>query len=317
MSEDRRESPSDRAVLGVCELLGLVFALPFGDDLFRGTPITAVPPAHYAYLGIGVLWAALGPLWPAMKRKFPQSVFVSTLGRAALDARTWIFVLLILFVYLTMPASPSPSEIAAAIVHALPKQTQSATPSNSPSQTANLIAVIEATAHLPSADKEQVAKTLHDIAQLLDRMVELSDSASREVFQLGGEVFGESPKPISKEWIEIHQQSLLSLLETSKENQKALNAVISSVNGKYYESQISYVLGDKPTEKMGALRNKIDEYIHYFNSWSKIKNVEDREERGLIGYQQYPFSVAMGEIRMWGEACGRRLQEIRNAMQRN
>jgi hypothetical protein len=177
--------------------------------------------------------------------------------------------------------------------------------------------IIETTAHLPSADKEQLAKTLHEIAQSLDRTVELSDSASREVFQLGGEVFGESPKPISKEWVEIHQQSLLSLLETAKEYQREFNDAISSSNGKYYGSQISYVLGDRLTEKMGALRDKIDEYIRYFNSWSKIKNVEDREERGLIGYQQYPFSVAMSEIRMWGEECNRRLQEIRNAMQRS
>jgi cell division protein FtsB len=177
--------------------------------------------------------------------------------------------------------------------------------------------IIEATAHLSSADKEQLAKTLYDIAQLLDRTVELSESAGKEVSQIGNEAFGAPPKPISKDLIETHQQRLLSLLESAKAYHKEVNSVISSGNGKYYGSQISYVVGDRPGEKMLALRDTIDRYIHYFDAWSKIKNVEEPEQRGLLGYQQYPFSVAMSEIRMWGEECDRRLQEIRNAMQRS
>jgi len=59
----------------------------------------------------------------------------------------------------------------------------------------------------------------------------------------------------------------------------------------------------------------IDSYIHYFDAWSKIKNIEERGPRALIVYQQYPFSVAMAEIRMWGQQSDRRLQEVKNAMQ--
>jgi hypothetical protein len=39
-------------------------------------------------------------------------------------------------------------------------------------------------------------------------------------------------------------------------------------------SQTSYIFGDKPGEKITSLINTIDRYIHYFDAWSKIKNIE-------------------------------------------
>lgn len=53
-------SAVDTAVLGVCELLGLIFGLPFGDDLFHDHPVT---PQHVIYLIVGIIFAAIGPLW--------------------------------------------------------------------------------------------------------------------------------------------------------------------------------------------------------------------------------------------------------------
>lgn len=82
---------SDRSILGFCELLGLMFALPFGEDLYHGTPITN---AHTFYLIIGLLFALAGPMWPTMRAKLLPPRFADKFSDAALDPRYWIFALL-------------------------------------------------------------------------------------------------------------------------------------------------------------------------------------------------------------------------------
>jgi len=182
-----------------------------------------------------------------------------------------------------------------------------------PSQAANPPDhALEATRALAPADRERLAAALYDTAQLLDRAVKLSDDASREVFQIGTDL-ATPDNPISSERLEVHRQRLASFLDTSRLYWKDLDAMTDK--WKYYDTQISYVVGDKPGEKARSLRDMIDSYIHYFDAWSKIKNIEERGPRALIVYQQYPFSVAMAEIRMWGQQSDRRLQEVKNAMQ--
>jgi hypothetical protein len=208
MSDDRRESPSDKAVLGVCELLGLVFALPFGDDLFRGTPITAVPFAHYVYLGIGVLWAAIGPLWPTMRRRFPHSIFVSTLGRAALDARTWIFVLLIAFVYLTIPAPPSAVEIATAVARALSNSTSAS-----------------------SAADEQ-SRQLREAQSQRDQAIQERNSANQRLAALGAA----TPNPLHSDGIKWKLTSGLAFVIHDKEIIKKCKIIINKEQTPYSET---------------------------------------------------------------------------------
>jgi class 3 adenylate cyclase len=58
----------DNAVLGLCEVLALVFALPFGEDLYKGTPVAAW---HYVYLAIGLVFGLVGPAWPHLQSKVP------------------------------------------------------------------------------------------------------------------------------------------------------------------------------------------------------------------------------------------------------
>jgi hypothetical protein len=76
-------------------------------------------------------------------------------------------------------------------------------------------------------------------------------------------------------------------------------------------------MGDKPEARIISLRDTIDNYINYFDAWSNIKNIEDAEpaQRQIILFLQLPFSQSMDEIRMWGQRCDRRLQEIKNALQ--
>lgn len=49
----------DKAIIAVCELLGLLFGLPFGEDLYRNGEITL---RYLLYLAIGILFAAGGPV---------------------------------------------------------------------------------------------------------------------------------------------------------------------------------------------------------------------------------------------------------------
>lgn len=57
---------ADKAVLGVCEVAALLFALPFGDALYNGKPILTW---HWALLTIGVAIALFGPFWPIIRLK--------------------------------------------------------------------------------------------------------------------------------------------------------------------------------------------------------------------------------------------------------
>jgi hypothetical protein len=80
---------------------GLLFGLPFGEDLYHSTPITGW---HWFYLAIGLLFAGAGPMFPWIRTRtwVPEAVSAS-LSRASLDARVWIAALLLLFVYGTAP----------------------------------------------------------------------------------------------------------------------------------------------------------------------------------------------------------------------
>ena len=91
----------DKAVLGMCELLGLLFALPFGDALYHGNSISGW---HWFYLSIGLLFAGAGPMFPWIRARawIPETASAS-LSRAALDARFWIATLLLIFVYMAAP----------------------------------------------------------------------------------------------------------------------------------------------------------------------------------------------------------------------
>lgn len=89
------ETHSDRSVLGLCELLGLLFALPFGEDLYHDTPITAL---HVFYLVVGCVFAVTGPIWPKIKTlKSTRYGVLASIPKAASDARTWLVVLLFIF----------------------------------------------------------------------------------------------------------------------------------------------------------------------------------------------------------------------------
>jgi hypothetical protein len=91
----------DKAVLSLFELLALMFGLPFGDDLFHERPVTNL---HMVYLGIGVLFAIGGPMFPLVRtiNWIPKWVTTSV-SAAARDARIWIVVLLIFFLYGVAP----------------------------------------------------------------------------------------------------------------------------------------------------------------------------------------------------------------------
>jgi hypothetical protein len=91
----------DKAVLSLFELLALMFGLPFGDDLFHEKPVTNL---HLVYLSIGALFAIGGPMFPLVRTMnwIPKGAAIS-ISAAARDARIWIAVLLIFFLYGVAP----------------------------------------------------------------------------------------------------------------------------------------------------------------------------------------------------------------------
>jgi len=90
----------DGAVLAVSELLFLLFGLPFGDALYHDKPITA---QHWLYLSIAILCAIGGPMWPTIRNKYASPRVASSVANAARDARVWIAVLLVFFLYMAAP----------------------------------------------------------------------------------------------------------------------------------------------------------------------------------------------------------------------
>jgi hypothetical protein len=78
----------DKAVLGLCELLALMFGLPFGDDLYQAKAVTG---QHGFYLLVGIILAAAGPIFPLIREYLPND-FSASVANAARDARLWIEV---------------------------------------------------------------------------------------------------------------------------------------------------------------------------------------------------------------------------------
>jgi hypothetical protein len=92
---------ADKAIAGLCETLALLFGLPFGDDLYHSSPVTWL---HLFYLAIGLIFAVSGPMWPWIRTiSWIPEGFSASLSRAALDARIWIAVLLLIFMYGVVP----------------------------------------------------------------------------------------------------------------------------------------------------------------------------------------------------------------------
>jgi hypothetical protein len=134
--ESQKEGHSDKSVAGVFDLIGLLLALPFGDELYRNDfAFSLIKKEHWVFLGLGIAAAAFGHLWPLVKKGAPGFVSASVLRTAKSDT-VWILVCLGIFFYIfgpelvrrAAPAAghiPTSAEIAEAVANRLPKAASS------------------------------------------------------------------------------------------------------------------------------------------------------------------------------------------------
>jgi hypothetical protein len=108
---------ADKAMLGLCETLALLFGLPFGEDLYNDKPVTGL---HGFYLAIGLLFAVAGPMWPWIRtRPWVSQTLVASLSRVPSNPYVWFTILMVLFLYgagpdiyrraTQLPPTPAPS----------------------------------------------------------------------------------------------------------------------------------------------------------------------------------------------------------------
>ncbi len=107
----------DLAVFGFCELWGLVFGLPPGEDLYHGAPMTA---RMFTFLSIGAAFAILGPTWPLVKRRFP----LAWLLRISTDFGYWLFALGLLSLWFQISSIRSDMDIFVMPRTVTPQQSQ-------------------------------------------------------------------------------------------------------------------------------------------------------------------------------------------------
>lgn len=96
MSSSSDDSATSRAVFALCELLALMFGLPPGEALLRGDDIDL---RMAVFIFLGLFFAVLGPVWPTMRKKFPNQALLASIGRVSSDFRWWTVVLLAFFLY--------------------------------------------------------------------------------------------------------------------------------------------------------------------------------------------------------------------------
>jgi hypothetical protein len=90
----------DYAGIGMFELLGLMFGLPPSDAFYHGNPIDF---RMLCFIAAGVFFGGLGTAWPAVRKNFPQQALVLSVSRIASDARYWLAIILVGFLYAASP----------------------------------------------------------------------------------------------------------------------------------------------------------------------------------------------------------------------
>jgi hypothetical protein len=90
---DQQAPTNNLAVLGFCELVGLMFGLPPIEALYRGEPVSV---RMVLFATIGIAFAVVGPSWPLLKGKLPRR-FAATFVRTASEFQWWMLVLLAFF----------------------------------------------------------------------------------------------------------------------------------------------------------------------------------------------------------------------------
>jgi len=132
VAEQHQAPTNDLAVLGFCELVGLMFGLPPSEAFYRGDPISV----RMVMFGIiGIVFAVIGPLWPRLKQRLPRR-FAARFVRVASDFKWWMAILLGFYLWQALNGLTTETHHAAVVASALRSQEQQyflrSTPTSTP-----------------------------------------------------------------------------------------------------------------------------------------------------------------------------------------
>ena len=307
---------SDRAVYGLCDLLGLTFALPFGEDLYHETSITG---AHVAYLVAGLMLAVFGHMWPRIKNALPQQV-IDTVTNAALDFRLWIVTLLVLFVVTIGPETyqraVAPQRLAPSIAGATampPQQSKIAEDAENPRSLPFLLTddpsrVIEATKRLAPGDRARLAEAVYDLAQLFEQANELQKSAA----SLRTLIYSEAQKGAI-----ANAPGYINLINEAAKKIKIYQDQLSAVQRKYkyYDEQITFIIGANSANEMAGIETMLSLMRQYLQRWDMVSNKNDRAVQEIVELSINQTVTYMFQVEAWKSRFNEHLQAIKALVQ--
>jgi hypothetical protein len=158
---------ADKAVFGLCELLALLFGLPFGDDLYHDKPLSSIGGWHWFYFVIAIFFAIGGPMWPWIRTQpWAAQAPTASVSRIAVNPYGWLAVLLSLFFYGVAPEMYQRATAPGTVL----SPTSGSVPTN-PSP-----AFPETPRFYSAAEKEELANRISAIYRLLNGdMLELAE----------------------------------------------------------------------------------------------------------------------------------------------
>jgi hypothetical protein len=219
------------------------------EALFRGEPLSL---RLVGFIVAGAFFAALGPGWPAVRKKFPQQTLVLSLGSVASDFRYWLAILLVGFLYAASPEiyhrATAPSASSPAVISELSSvsSAEAITKELKASREQGVVVANQLGAALLERDalKREVAETKRQLEIARSDLARSNKQASRPAPSpsdltdiLGLISWSENPGSCRTNYTQVCG-FMLTGTSNSTANLKFKNAQLTSINGDVVDLKI-------------------------------------------------------------------------------